>query len=130
MKVFGSGDLFDAETAVERLTAHGLDGVMIARGAIGNPWIFTRARALFEGRPAPGPPGIVEQGKIMLRHFEMIGRMYMRRRKMIKAVRYFRKFISGYCKHHPQRRKVQMALMNAGDKEQLLAAVKHWYGVG
>jgi nifR3 family TIM-barrel protein len=124
--VIGSGDLFDAETAVDRYRSTGIDGVIIARGAIGNPWIFTDIRAIIEGKPIPPAPDITEQGRVMLSHFEMV----LKRQKMIKSVRYFRKFTIRYCKRHPQRKKVQMALMAAQNTDQVLAEIKKWYGVG
>ena len=123
--VIGSGDLFDAETAVERYKSSGIDGVIIARGAIGNPWIFRDIRALIEGKPTLPEPSITEQGQVMLQHFEMV----LQRQKMIKAVRYFRKFTVRYCRRHPQRKKVQMALMAAQNKDQVFAEIKKWYEV-
>lgn len=45
--VLGSGDILSAQSAVEMLLVHGADGVMIARGAQGNPWIFSQARKLY-----------------------------------------------------------------------------------
>ena len=124
--VFGSGDLFNAETAVKRFKTSGADGMIIARGAIGNPWIFQELRALYKGGEKGKAPGLDEQGRVMLRHFEMICKM----RKTIKAVRYFRKFAVGYCRRHPQRKQVQMALMRAGSRDEVLAVIKQWYGVG
>ncbi len=124
--IIGSGDLFDAETILKRLTSGGIDGVVIARGAIGNPWIFRDVRALLEGKPLPEKPDITEQGRVMKRHFEMI----LQRRRAIKGVRYFRKFTIRYCRRHPQRKKVQMALMAAQNQNEVLAAIKQWYGVG
>ncbi len=44
--VWGSGDVFDAEDVVDMLRETGVDGVWIARGAIGNPWIFRDAARL------------------------------------------------------------------------------------
>ncbi len=123
--IIGSGDVMDAETVVERLKTSGLDGVIIARGAIGNPWIFREARALWEGRPKPEDPGLAEQGEVFLRHYEMIAEM----RPMKKSVRYFRKFAVGYSRHHPERKKVQADLIAARTKDELYAAVKGWYGV-
>ena len=124
--IFGSGNLFDAETVVDRIKNGGVDGVIIARGAIGNPWIFSQVRAQLEGKPKPPGPGIAEQGEVMLRHFEMIAQT----REIIKAVRFFRKFSVGYCKHHPQRKKVQADLLSAQNEQQVLAAIKNWYQVG
>jgi len=124
--IIGSGDLFDTETIVQRLATSSVDGVIIARGAIGNPWIFRNVRALLEGRPLPEKPDIIEQGQVMRRHFEMI----LERRRMIKGIRYFRKFSVRYCRLHPQRRKVQAELMAAEEKNEVFAVIKHWYGVG
>ena len=50
--VLGSGDLFTARDCLDMLRETGVDGVAVARGAIGNPWIFPQVRALAEGRRA------------------------------------------------------------------------------
>jgi nifR3 family TIM-barrel protein len=46
--VIGSGDVFSADDVVAMLGQTGVDGVMVARGAQGNPWIFREARALID----------------------------------------------------------------------------------
>lgn len=54
--VMGSGDVFTPDDVVRMLEHTSVDGVMIARGAQGNPWLFSRARTLLEtGEHAPGP---------------------------------------------------------------------------
>ena len=50
--VLGSGDLFTAADVVRMLQQTGCDGVMIARGALGNPWIFSQAMQLRSGAEA------------------------------------------------------------------------------
>src|SRR5256714_6313241 len=55
--ILGSGDVFTAEDAVRMLRDTGVDIVWIARGAIGNPWIFEHVRALLVSSPSPGTPG-------------------------------------------------------------------------
>ncbi|MFU8781135.1 MAG: tRNA dihydrouridine synthase [Kiritimatiellia bacterium] len=47
--IIGNGGIKTAEQAVEALQTYGLDGVMIARGAVGNPWILADAETLFGG---------------------------------------------------------------------------------
>jgi two-component system nitrogen regulation sensor histidine kinase GlnL len=55
--VIGSGDLFEAEDCRRMLFETGCDGVMIARGALGNPWIFRQTLELLQGgAPAPVTP--------------------------------------------------------------------------
>jgi tRNA-dihydrouridine synthase len=51
----------------------GCDGVMIGRGAMGNPWFFRTLRALEEGRPDPGPPTLEERWTIWRRHAALVG---------------------------------------------------------
>ncbi len=55
--ILGSGDVFTAEDAIRMLQETGVDIVWIARGAIGNPWVFEHARALLNASPSPGTPG-------------------------------------------------------------------------
>ncbi len=50
--VIGSGDLFTAQDCARMITNTGCDGVMIARGCLGNPFIFAQAEALLLGRGA------------------------------------------------------------------------------
>ena len=48
--VIGNGDIVDAASAVDMLEVTGCDGIMIGRGAMGNPWIFSEISACLEGR--------------------------------------------------------------------------------
>jgi len=117
--IFGSGDLFSAETIINNMKNTGVDGAVIARGAIGNPWLFTQLR---EGDDFVAPT-IEEQGQVILKHFNLVCKLY----GPAKAIRHFRKFAIAYCKLHPQRRKTQKALVSAKSAEEFLAIVKQWY---
>lgn len=121
--IIGSGDLFEAKTTIQRLKDAKIDGVLIARGAIGNPWIYQDLNALWSGKPATDPRSLAEQAQVMRKHFEMICRLY----EPIKAVRYFRKFLVRYCKFHPQRKHAQKALLAADNGEDLLIEIGRWY---
>ena len=67
--VIGNGDVTTAETALQHLNDCPLDGIMIGRGAIGNPWIFSQCRALLEGKPLPPEPSLAERAGICEQHF-------------------------------------------------------------
>ncbi|MCL2576830.1 MAG: tRNA dihydrouridine synthase DusB [Defluviitaleaceae bacterium] len=64
--VIGNGDIFTPETAVERLNC--CDAIMIARGALGNPWLFSRTLKLLETGILPLPPTRDEIIETALRH--------------------------------------------------------------
>ena len=68
--VFGSGDLFTPQDVVRMLETTRCDGVMIARGAVGNPFIFTQVKALLRGA---SPPPISPQKRlaVALEHLEL-----------------------------------------------------------
>lgn len=51
--VIGNGDIFDAITGIRRMRDYGVDGIMIGRGAMGNPWIFRELKAASEDKPVP-----------------------------------------------------------------------------
>ncbi|MDD5326517.1 MAG: tRNA-dihydrouridine synthase family protein [Phycisphaerae bacterium] len=119
--IIGSGDLFSADTIKNNIKNTGIDGAVIARGAIGNPWIFSQLR---EGEKFI-PPTLEQQGEVILKHFDLVCKLY----KHKKAVGYFRKFTAIYCKLHPLRRKAQKTLFAAKTVEEVLAGIKEWYGV-
>ncbi|MEZ6081156.1 MAG: tRNA-dihydrouridine synthase family protein [Pirellulaceae bacterium] len=61
--ILGSGDLFTATDCLRMLSETGVDGVTVARGAIGNPWIFEQTRALAGGLPLPPPQACFANAK-------------------------------------------------------------------
>jgi nifR3 family TIM-barrel protein len=66
--VVGNGDIKTAADAVRMRNETGCDGVMIARGSFGNPWIFGEARALLDGRQLPERPDPETRLQVALRH--------------------------------------------------------------
>ena len=123
--IIGSGDLFSVETVKENMRNTGVDGVVIARGAVGNPWIFSQLRALFDDKTKFVPPTLEQQGEVILKHFDLVYRLYEPK----KAIGYFRKFVAGYCKLHPLRKKSQRAIFAAENQEEFISAVKQWYSL-
>jgi nifR3 family TIM-barrel protein len=119
--IIGSGDLFSVDTIKTNIKNTGVDGAVIARGAIGNPWIFNQLR---EGEDFIAPT-LEQQGMVIFKHFNLVRKLYGDK----KAVTYFRKFAIAYCKLHPLRRKAQKSLFSANTTEEFLAAVKEWYGL-
>jgi tRNA-dihydrouridine synthase B len=63
----GNGDIFTAQDAVDMMKETGCDGVMVARGAQGNPWIFQEIACLMDGRQFV-PPTLEERLTVALEH--------------------------------------------------------------
>jgi len=123
--IIGSGDLFEAKDIVNKLKTSGADGVAIARGAIGKPWIFRQIKEVLEGKEGIYQPDIKEQGQIILEHFDLLKELYEPK----KCVWYFRKFLSQYGRSHNQPGKVRRELVMAKDEAALLDTIKKWYGI-
>ncbi|MBE6600745.1 MAG: tRNA dihydrouridine synthase DusB [Ruminococcaceae bacterium] len=69
--VFGNGGIFSAEDALKMIEATGCDGLAIARGALGNPWIFREIRAALDGKEYT-PPSNEERIAAALDHVRAI----------------------------------------------------------
>ena len=68
--VLGNGDIACPADALTMLAETGCDGVMIARGALGDPWLFERVNAAIEGRPAPAGPNLQARMNALRRQVE------------------------------------------------------------
>ncbi len=112
--ILGSGDLFTAQACVDMLRETGVDGVSVARGAIGNPWIFSQVQALLRGQPLPAPPSLFEQRELLREHFGLAMETYREDR----CVTTLRKFCIKYARLHPQEEQVRMAFVTARNAEQ------------
>ena len=89
--VIGNGDIFTAEDAVHKLKTAKVDGIMIGRGALGNPWIFREINALLSGN-VPGRVSLLERSEMIRCHYERM--LYSRPERI--AVREMRKHIGWY----------------------------------
>jgi len=122
--VLGSGDLFTARDCLGMMTQTGVDGVTIARGAIGNPWIFREVRALLAGRPLPPPPTLDEQRHLIAEHYRLAEEVY----GPTRACQVMGKFGIKYSRLHPQPEQVRDALAAARRPEQWWEVLDRWYG--
>ena len=121
--ILGSGDLFSAQDCLDMVRETGVDGVTVARGAIGNPWIFQQARALADGRPLPPPPTLHEQREVVREHYRLAEELYGHER----CGRLMRKFGIKYSALHPQYQQVRIAFVRAGSLDDWNAVLDRWY---
>jgi len=122
--ILGSGDLFTAGDCLEMIRQTGVDGVTVARGAIGNPWIFAQARALAVGKPLPPPPSLHEQREVMLEHYRLGEQLYGSDRCGIPM----RKFGIKYSSLHPHWHDVRTGFARVKNLHDWHAVLDRWYG--
>jgi tRNA-dihydrouridine synthase B len=120
--VIGSGDIHSAADALRMLDETGVDGVAVARGAIGNPWIFTQIRDLAEGRE-PHVPDLDEQRALLERHFELAKAHYVDGR----VAGLMRHFGIAYARLHPHPKEVRMAFVKVKSDEGWRAVLESHY---
>ncbi len=94
VKLFGSGDLLTPEAVPAMMRETGVDGCYLARGCMGNPWIFSRALSLLAGRPDPGAPSPRALFETIASHLGALTDTYGTER----GVKHFRTHLSGYVK--------------------------------
>ena len=90
--VIGNGDITSAEIARARLKESGCYGLMVGRGAVGNPFLFREIAAALAGAPIPPPPTLAEQVETALLHL----RAAIADKGEAVAVREARKQIAAY----------------------------------
>jgi nifR3 family TIM-barrel protein len=121
--MLGSGDLFTAQDCLNMIQQTGVDGVTVARGAIGNPWIFQQARALAAGLPLPEPPSLFEQRAMIMEHLILAEELYGPKRGRMQM----KKFGIKYSILHPQGELIRDEFARANSREEWQAVMDRWY---
>lgn len=121
--ILGSGDLFSADDCLRMMLQTGVDGVTVARGCIGNPWIFSQAQAIFDGKPLPPPPSVHEQREVMLEHFRLAEQLYGPERAGVPM----RKFGIKYSASHPRGLEVREHFVRVKNFDEWRGVLDRWY---
>lgn len=123
--ILGSGDLFTAQDCLNMITDTGIDGVTVARGAIGNPWIFQQARALASGLPLPEPPTLHEQRAVLREHYRLAQSLYGESR----VGPLMRKFGIKYAILHPRHDDLREAFVRVKNLAEWENVLEEFYGM-
>ncbi|TWU03132.1 putative tRNA-dihydrouridine synthase [Neorhodopirellula pilleata] len=125
LKILGSGDLFSAEDSLKMIAETGVDGVTVARGAIGNPWIFQQTRTLADTGELPPPPTLHEQTAVMREHFTLCEQTYT----VDRAPLLMRKFCIKYSQCHPDYENVRLAFARLRTRDEFESALAEHYAI-
>ncbi|MBI3128832.1 MAG: tRNA dihydrouridine synthase DusB [Candidatus Tectomicrobia bacterium] len=92
--VLGNGSILTPADAMRMIERTGVDGLMIGRGAIGNPWIFSRLTHWLRTGELPPPPSLEERRAVALAHLRGLGEELGERMGVLHA----RKHLAAYTK--------------------------------
>ena len=104
--VIASGDVFNPLLAKKMFDETGCDGVLVARGVIGNPWIFKGIYELFKNCKIIKKPGVDTVADTMKEHFNLYLDFYDERRSIIMFRKYFMWYTNGFSKVKSLRNKI------------------------
>ena len=117
--VVGNGDVVDGKSAAELMEKTGCDMVMIGRGALGRPWVFSQINAYLDHEVILPEPPVVEKMRVMLKHIETLCEYKGER----VGIREARKHAAWYTKglHGAANYRSRMGLINSVDELKQIA---------
>ncbi len=120
--IFGSGDVWAVHDIFRMIAYTGVHAVSVARGAIGNPWVFRQAREMMAGLP-PSQPSVAEQREVLRQHFELSVAINGERH----AGRMMRKFGIKFAHHHPRGDEVKARMIHVNGTADWLQVLADLY---
>ena len=116
--VIGNGDVRDLKSAIKMFEYTGVDGIMIGRASLGNPWIFkTIIKGLTQGSHSYfAQPTNEERLNTIIEHLNLM----IEEKGEYVAIREMRKHISGYTKNLPNSSKFREEMNKIEEKEELI----------
>ena len=120
--ILGSGDVWQVEDIFLMLKNTGVHAVSVARGCIGNPWIFQQARDMLAGQ-SPRTPTMGEQKEALRSHYDFAATLHGE----MTASRAMRKFGIRFSAHHPRHETVRKAFIQASTSDQWHAVLETHY---
>ena len=125
--IFGSGDVWDVNQIFRMIGYTGLTGVSVARGCIGNPWIFRQARSLLAGKD-PQAPTIAEQREVLEQHFDLALAVNAHTRDPeLFTSKNMRKFGIKFAVHHPNALEVKKQFIYVKNLDEWREVMEKWY---
>lgn len=125
--IMGSGDIWTAADIYRMIDYTGVAAVSVARGCIGNPWIFRQARDLLEGKE-PAEPTLAEQRAVLEDHYALALAVNTNMRQADAFTgRTMRKFAIRFAQHHPQGDDVKRAFIEVSSQEQWNSVLDGFY---
>ncbi len=120
--ILGSGDVWGVHDIFRMLAYTGVHAASVARGCIGNPWIFKQARDMMAGHD-PLPPTLDQQRAVLLKHFDLSVSVNGER----SACLLMRKFGIKFAQHHPDPKTVKSRFVKVSTTDDWRAVIDESY---
>ena len=121
--VIASGDILSAPLAKKMFDETGCDGIAVARGALGNPWIFKEIDEFLKDGKIAARPDLKEIAHTMLEHLDLCIDFYGEK----FGVMIFRKFIGWYTKSLRKVRPLREKASRAKTKEEIITLTQEFF---
>lgn len=120
--VIGNGDIFTPQDAKRMMEETGCDGIMIARGAQGNPWIFRQVKEYLEHGVLLPKPSMEEMVEMILRH----AKLQIEFKGVYTGIREMRKHVAWYTAGYPGSSKLRNLVNEVEDYEELVILLEKY----
>lgn len=107
--IFGNGDVVDGPSAKHFRDNYGVDGLMIARGSYGNPWVFREVKQYLQNGVLPPLPDIHERLRISRIHLEKSIEWKGERQALMEMRKHWGDYFKGYPNFKPYRIRIMQA---------------------
>lgn len=121
--VIGNGDITDEESAKKMFEYTGVDGIMIGRGAMGNPWIFEKIKHYLTTGEKLSDPDISEKYRTVIEHITLD----MNEKGEYVSLNEMRKHISAYTKNMKNSSMFRNDINKITNKDELLLRIKQYF---
>lgn len=121
LPVIGNGDVRDAEGGARLLRESGCAGIMVGRGAVGNPFLFRPLAALLSGQPLPPPPTAAEKYAVAKRQLTLAAKEKGESVAVLEARKHLGEYLRGIRGGSAARAEIFRA-ESAGEMLRILAA--------
>lgn len=114
--IFGNGDVNSPQKALEYRNAFGVDGIMIGRASIGNPWIFREIKHFFETGEQLPPPDLKERVRVCRKHLVTGVEWKGLRTGIVEMRRHYTNYFKGLYNFKP----IRLKLVQSEDLNEIL----------
>jgi tRNA-dihydrouridine synthase B len=120
--IIGNGDIWTVSDALKMAELDGVDGVMIARGGIGNPWLLQRSWQALSGLPVDPLPDRTEKARVAMEHLRANVEDKGERRGVLEL----RKVVRNYIKGHIDSRRTWMRIIESITLDETLGVLEEF----